>query len=130
MASQSGTWELFSSSREPGNTNHFFLTVIEGFCGQKTGCCGCIGTQTIFTQLMLSVQFFLIDKSGYGSIPLLPECFFLNLDDRSIPLFPDSFLEVLDDVCHDPGFCGKLCRVSPQKMSGIDDACTGQFFNH
>ena len=55
---------------------------------------------------------------------------FLNLDNRSIPLFPDGFLEVLDDMCHDPGFCGKLRCIGFEKMGGIDDTCTGQFLNH
>ena len=39
-----------------------------------------MGTQTVFIQLMHSVQFFLIDTSGYGSIPLFLDCILQVLD--------------------------------------------------
>jgi len=32
-------------------------------------------------------------------------------------------------MCHDPHFCGNFQCIGLQKISGIDDAGTGQFFN-
>ena len=52
-----------------------------------------------------------------------------DLDYRIFPLFPDCFLEVQDDMCHNPGFCGNSNRIGFQKLGGIDDAGTGEFFN-
>ena len=53
----------------------------------------------------------------------------LDLDYRIFLFFADCFLEILDDMCHNPGFCGKIYCIGFQELGGINDAGTGEFFN-